>query len=82
MLAAESGQRLIVEMLLTKGADINLQQEVMLEWLCSDLYVLLDFYQTTGKTALHLASENGHLDVVEELVKLEYKADVAIGDKV
>ena len=42
MLAAESGLRSIVEMLLTKGADINLQQEVSLSgYIVTFMYCLI-----------------------------------------
>ncbi|KNC69297.1 hypothetical protein SARC_18195, partial [Sphaeroforma arctica JP610] len=52
--ASQNGHKDVVELLLAKGADINVKNN--------------DSLQQFGRTSLYVASENGHKDVVELLL--------------
>ena len=83
MLASENGHLQAVELLIEKGADLNLQDKkvspmttlflVLLEYIffLSSVYnkYMLPCIQDSSMSALMLALENGHLRAVELLIE-------------
>lgn len=75
--AAESGQRTTVESLLKKGANVNYQDEVRGNNICQitavvHTYVLCIHFSSglqDGLTSLFIASQEGHTEVVDTLLK-------------